>query len=388
MKVKRHHREIIALKLIDNLGNRRICELLRCTDNPSDIFSGDIGMLCRIEGISRANAEAISLFDRWDTVDSILAKTESSGAGLISIPDPEYPQHLARIYDPPPLLWVRGDPMLLSAPSVGVVGTRSMDRYGRSQAEQWSRKLIQAGFAVVSGLATGIDTVAHQTVVEEGGKTAAVLGCGIDIHYPRRNGPLAEQIVDRGGLLVSEFLPGTKPFPARFPIRNRVVSGLCLGVLVIQSGVKGGSMITARSAIDQNREVFVVPHNLGRSKGGGNNLLIQSGEGKLVCGIEDILEELPVERCEENERGQSSRPEAANRSGKPSVQLNPLPKWKRVELSDEQRDLCRQLSDGPVQIGRLVGHSSRSVSELLPILLELEMMGVVRQLAGKYFELR
>jgi DNA processing protein len=329
----------------------------------------------RIDGIGKERAVSLTQFDDWKKVDRILEKTQASGAQLISITDPEYPMMLRQTFDPPLILWVKGDPAALSKPGIAVVGTRSPGRYGLEQAEDWSRKICSAGLNVNSGLAYGVDAKAHKTAVEAGGTTVAVLGSGIDRIYPNSNRGIAAQIVESTGAVVTEYPPGTKPDAVNFPERNRIVSGISYGTLVIESGVKGGSMITARLSLDQNREVFVVPHQLGYMKGEGCNYLIRTGQGKLVQSMEDILDELPLLNVDENTNG--------------SVQIEKTRKWESTgDLTDEQVAVCRSLSEEPLHIDTLAERMETEPHKLSALLLELEMEGLIRQKAGKYFELK
>jgi DNA processing protein len=369
---KSHYRELIALTLVPNLGVQRIRQLLKYFESPADVFNENHRKIRQIDGLGPAIAAEISRFHQWDLVDEILHKTEKTGSELISIHDPDYPHLLKQIYDAPPLLWVRGNAEALSTPGIAVIGTRKADKYARSQAEKWSELILHYGLSVISGLAYGVDTIAHQTAVDRNSKTIAVLGSGIDWIYPEQNVKLADKITDCGGAVISEFPPGTKPDAGNFPVRNRIVSGLSLGVLVIQSGIKGGSMITARSALDQNREVFVIPHNLDQKNGDGNHYLIRTGQGKLVEKIEDILLELQMtpDLTEQNRKEESVK------------------KWKSVTLSDTQKMICSAIEEGYTQIDQIAEETGKSTQKLLPILLELEMEDIVVQSAGKYFELK
>lgn len=371
MKRNNYHRELIALGLVPKLGSHRIGLLLKHFDSPSEIFKGDVRKIRQINGLGPKIASEISMFKKWEEVDRILDLTKRSGALLLSSDNSGYPPLLKQIYDYPPLMWVKGDIEALSKPGIAVIGTRNADRYGRIQAELWSRQIVCSGLSVISGLAYGIDTIAHQAALKENGVTTAILGSGIDWIYPERNNKLANQIINNGGAVATEFPPGTKPDAGNFPVRNRIVSGICLGVLVIQSGLKGGSMITARSALDQNREVFVIPHNLDQKRGEGNNYLIKNGQGKLVNSIEDILNEIPFH---------SSR---INNSTDTGHKL-----WTTKDLNGIEYEICSALAEGYNQIDKLAEQTGKATYELLPILLELEMEGLIAQSAGKYFELK
>ncbi len=337
-------------------------------DSADQLFELNIRDFLKVDGIGKQISKNLSDFEDWDSVDKILERTERTGAKLLAYDDEQYPELLKHIYDPPLILWYKGDLKALEKPGVAVVGTRNPGSYGLSQAAEWSKSLVQKGICINSGLAYGIDAKAHQTAVENGGKTVAVLGSGIDVIYPAKNKPLAKKIVESCGLIMTEFPPGTQPDAGNFPGRNRIVSGMSHGVLVIESGVKGGSMITARYALDQNREVFVVPHQLGYMKGEGCNYLIQNGQGKLVKSIEDILEEISVEAASE------------------AVSEKTISTWKSLELSDDEATLCELLDNRPLHIDQISEKLGQPTFKLLSKMLTLELKGAVVQKAGKYFE--
>jgi len=368
LKTQSHHRAVLALTRIPNLGSQRIRIILQKAEDASEIFSWRMSRFLKIDGIGEGIAGEILKFNDWDSVDAIIKKTENLGAQLITQKDSYYPPLLRQIYDAPALMWLKGNPEALQKNGIAVIGTRSPGRYGASQAEEWTCRLVASGLSVFSGLAYGVDSIAHQTAVAEGGETVAVLGSGIDWIYPARNVPLVKKITENGGAILTEFEPGTKPDAGNFPVRNRIVSGMSLGVLVIETGVKGGSMITARSALDQNREVFVVPHPLNSEKGEGCNYLIKTGQGKLVQSIQDILVEIPHE----------------------AEQATEIPRkknWEQAELDEESLKLCTLLSEGSQHIDLIGEKTGKATYQILPLLLDLEMKGVIRQKAGKYFEL-
>ncbi len=368
-----HHRALLGLLQVPGIGYQKIKLLLQQTEtgNAEDIFlKMKIPDLTRIDGIGAAAAREIVKFDKWDTVDRILEKTEKLNATLLSITDEHYPPLLKHIYDAPPLFWVKGDPSILQNSGLAVVGTRNAGRYGLNQAALWTRELVSAGLNVNSGLAYGVDGVAHKTAISSGGQTVAVLGSGIDWIYPEKHAPLAAEMIEAGSVVMTEFPPGTKPDAGNFPERNRIVSGMSLGVLVIESGLKGGSMITARFALDHNREVFVVPHQLNHVRGEGNNYLIKSGQGKLIQTAADIFEELPLTLSAGKKIPEKKRSE-----------------WNELDIDESAKEICRLLEEGAMHID-LIGEKTKSdIHTLLPKLLELEMLGVVEQKAGKYFEL-
>jgi DNA processing protein len=368
-----HHRALLALLQIPDFGVRRIKTLLDRTgvEDASELFKMKLPDLLRFDGFGEHIAKNFVQFDEWKKVDSILKKTEKTGADLVSINDEHYPPLLRHIFDPPVLLWVRGNKEALLSDGIAVVGTRRASKYGLNQAKVWASKLTNAGLCVNSGLAYGVDAVSHRAAVESGGKTVAVLGSGIDVIYPSKNSKLAEDIIENDGAVITEFEPGSAPDAVNFPERNRIVSGMSHGTLVVESGVKGGSMITARSALDQNREVFVIPHPLDSLGGQGCNYLIRTGQGKLVQSIDDILVEISVHTDSKSKE----------------VEENPKMKWENLELDDASKEICKLLKNDELHIDQISEKIEKPTYALLPTLLELEMKGAVKQKAGKYFEL-
>lgn len=367
-------REFVALHLIDNLGAQRIRMLLQGVSHPQLIFRLERHELEQIHGIGPMTADDIVTFNKWSEVDRILAKTERTGAQIMTFWDDDYPALLREIYDPPIMLWIRGDRSVLDTHSISIVGTRKAGKYGRRMADKFARALVEQGLTVVSGLAYGIDGVAHRATIKAGGKTVAALGSGIDWIYPEDHIGLAEKIVETGGAVISEFPLGTKPDMGNFPVRNRIVSGMSYGTLVVESGINGGSMITAKSALDQNREVFVIPHALGHPNSIGCNSLIKRGMGKLVQNAEDILEEIKVHYDPKK---------AQNKPEKISAERV----WKTLDLDEFSNQICQTLESGTQHIDSLSEELEIESHKLLSKLLELEMKGCVNQKAGKNFEL-
>lgn len=372
MKQTNHHRSLLALLQIPDFGVRRIKILMERTgvENASDLFSMKLPDLLRFDGFGEHIAKNFMEFDEWEKVDSILEETNKKGAELISFDDEHYPPLLRHIFDPPILLWVKGNKEALLSDGLAVVGTRRPGKYGLKQAEEWAQKITSAGLCVNSGLAYGIDAASHRSVLESGGKTVAVLGSGIDVIYPSRNTKLAFDIMEQGGAVITEYPPGSAPDAVNFPGRNRIVSGMSHGALVVESGIKGGSMITARYALDQNREVFVIPHPLNYPSGEGCNYLIRTGQGKLVQSMQDILEEISVQP------GSDSQPEKITKK-----------KWESLELDDTSKEICELLVRKELHIDQISEKIEKPTYTLLPTLLDLEMKGAIKQKAGKYFEL-
>lgn len=374
MKTTSHHRALLALLQMPDFGVRRIKMLLDRTgvENASELFKMKMPDLLRFDGFGEQVAKSFVQFDDWDKVDSILDQTRKTGADLIAMDDEYYPPLLKHIFDPPILLWVKGNKETLTSDGVAVVGTRRASKYGLNQAKEWAEKLTRAGLCVNSGLAYGVDAASHRAALDSGGKTIAVLGSGIDVIYPAKNSKLATDIIEQGGAVISEFEPGAAPDAVNFPERNRIVSGMSHGTLVVESGVKGGSMITARSALDQNREVFVIPHPLDVVGGQGCNYLIRTGQGKLVQSIQDILDEISVHT--------ESEPEDVSNSQK---------KWQKMDLDESSKEICELLTETEeeLHIDQISEKIEKPTYALLPMLLDLEMKGAIKQKAGKYFEL-
>lgn len=365
---------LLALSLISGLGSKRVKLLVQAFDDPSKIFSLSKTELRSVEGIGEASALSILSFKDWDKVTHILKQTERSKSQIITLADSEYPTLLEQIYDPPILFWLKGNVEALSKPGVGVIGTRNTTAYGRKIGERLSKELGEEGLCIFSGLAYGIDAIAHKAALDVGAPTVAVLGSGIDNLYPKKNADLANRIVKEGGAVISEFPLGSKPDAGNFPVRNRIVSGMSLGVLVVESGIKGGSMITADLALDQNREVFAVPHSLENLSGSGCNYLIKNGSAKLVQTVEDMLVELPIESggtLKKNERDLASPK-----------------KWKDEDLDELSKRICEFLGQGEAQIDVISDTLEAHTSQLLVALLQLEMKELVVQKVGKIFELR
>lgn len=373
-KKKTPVREFVALHLIDNLGAHRIRMLLQGVSHPQLIFRLKRHELEQIHGIGPKTANDIVTFNEWDEVDRILKKTERIGAQIMTYWDADYPTLLREIFDPPVIFWVKGDRSVLDTHSISIVGTRKAGKYGRKMADKFARALVEQGLTIVSGLAFGVDGVAHRATVKAGGKTVAVLGSGIDWIYPEDHKGLAAKIVETGGAVISEFPLGAKPDMGNFPVRNRIVSGLSYGTLVAESGIDGGSMITAKSALDQNREVFVIPHALGHPNSVGCNSLIKRGMGKLVQNVKDIMEEIKVYYDPEQNLTSSEKVSVENI-------------WKTLNLDELSTQICKTLESGSLHVDTISEELEIESHKLLPKLLELEMKGCVIQKAGKNFEL-
>jgi DNA processing protein len=314
-------------------------------------------------------ANAIRGFRDWDKLEEQLARLNSAGVEMITQSDPRFPGRLKEIPYPPLYLFIRGTLAPADGLAVAVVGTRAASYYGLKACRRLAGGLAARGLTVVSGLARGIDTAAHQGALEMNGRTLAVLGCGLDVVYPPENRKLYQEIPEHGAL-VSEFPLGTPPEARNFPIRNRIISGLALGVVVIEAGVSSGTSITVRCALDQGREVFAVPGPIDSPTSLGPHRLIQEG-AKLVQDVEDILQELP---SLSKAPGPLFAPAAASRVAE---ETRPLPEDPLLVL----------LGSEPVQLEELVQTSHLPVKDILTRLTLLELQGLVKELPGKCYVL-
>jgi DNA processing protein len=371
----------LALRMVPGLGTVTTTRLLNQLKSPQAIFRASTSEL-EAAGISPAQARNISSGCSFDDAVDQQQKMLNFGARLITYHDTAYPKQLREIFDPPLLLFAAGNPELLNTHSIGVVGTRRPTPYGLAAAERLSADLAKAGLTITSGMAQGIDTVAHQAALRENGATLAVLGCGVDVLYPSSNRKLYGDLRQKG-LIISEFPMGAPAFPQNFPIRNRIVSGVSVGVLVVEGAQYSGSAITAKLAMDQGREVFAVPGNITSKMSWGPNLLIKDGGAKLVQEWTDVTNELPAPVRRDLVRNAQQR--VLNESSEGEVEAG--------ETSDEApmkalgRKLLRMLQvDTPQQLESIIeSFEGISSSELISALFDLEMSGMVRQLPGKHF---
>ena len=361
----------LALALTPGLGARMAGKLLSAFGSPDAIFNAS---LTALEGQRLPAAVAQAIHTRRPLSDAAkeLAQAQAAGCRLLTWDEPEYPSRLREIYDPPPLLYVLGNIELLNRHVLAIVGARRPTPYGNQMAERLAKDLAARGLVIASGLARGIDASAHRGALSSGsGTTIGVLGCGIDVVYPKENKKIFEEIEKRGAI-ITEFPMGTFPAPQNFPIRNRIISGMSLGVVVVEGAQYSGSLITARLAMEFGREVYGVPGNATQPSSFGPNQLIKQG-AKLVTSWEDVVEELPT-----------------------PVRAELVP----VETaSAEERTLLVQEALGPMErpiyelltpdearhVDEIVEKSGLTSSEVLAALFDLELRGVVRQLPGKQF---
>jgi DNA processing protein len=370
-------RQWLALSLTPQLGPTRGRRLVEHFGDVERVFRASLTEL-EAAGIPAASAQSVALGKSLELAEDELARTAEAGAKIVAIGDPDYPQRLMEIYDPPLALRVRGDASILSKPGIAMVGTRHPTPYGLGMAERLSCDLAARGLIIFSGLARGVDTAAHRGTVNAHGKTVAVFGTGVDEIYPRANKRLAEQILECGGALISEFPTGTFPAPQNFPIRNRIISGLSVGVLVVEAGEYSGTRITARCALEQCREVFAVPGNVTNKLAWGPNTLIKQG-AKLVATWEDVWEELPTDI-----RLQVGPPnETAATESQATASL-----FDQQEMPAQERKVYGLLrADEAMHIDELIEKLDGRLSsaEIFSALFELEMASKIRQMPGKYY---
>jgi DNA processing protein len=373
----------LALKLVPGLGARTSKRLLDRFRTPQAIFRASRTEL-EAAGLSGVIAQSVASGCAFEDAATQQEKIREVAAVVVTIGDPRYPQLLREIYDPPILLFARGRLELLESIMLGVVGTRRPTPYGLAATERLAADLAHAGLTIVSGMARGIDTAAHKGTLAAGGDTLAVLGCGVDVVYPSENRKLASDLAVKG-LIVSEFPMGSTAFPQNFPIRNRIISGMSVGVLVVEGAQYSGSAITAKLAMDQGREVFAVPGNITSKLSWGPNLLIKQG-AKLIQDWNDVVAELPAESRRHlisKGRQRILGEGVASGEAEPASLVNSLgPEFGPLA----RRTLDALKVDAAIHLDDLLEIvQDTSTSEIIAALFELEMLGLVKQLPGKNF---
>ena len=353
--------DLLYLLTIPNIGPGRIRRLFQVFRSLSEIQKAPAQKLVQVEGIDFKLAARIKSGGDLTAAEDQLRRIEKQKINYVTIWDKDYPPLLKRISDPPVVLFYRGKPEVAQNPAVAVVGTRTPSSYGKTITSRLVRELVAAGITIVSGMARGIDAIAHTTALQSAGSTIAVFGCGLDYCYPAENRKLYDTIPGQG-ILFSEYFLGTGPDATNFPRRNRIISGLSQGTLVVEAGERSGALITAYYALNQNREVFAVPGNINNPKCRGTNHLIKQG-AKLVQNVNDILEEI--------EGGVSGK--------KPGPR--PVPE----NLSELEKKIIASLSSEPTHIDRLVMELKETPATILSGLLTLELLGLIQQLPGKMF---
>lgn len=362
----------VALTLVAGVGSRTAAMLIERFGSPTACFEASAASL-EAAGLRRETVEGLKSGEAREQAAAELRRLEAAGGEALTLRDARYPPLLRETFDPPIVLYAKGDiGRALAQPALAIVGSRHCSTYGRNVAEMLARELAERGVTIVSGLARGIDAAAHQGALAGRGLTVAVMGTGLDTVYPKEHQKLAGRISESGALL-TEFLLGSPPLPQHFPFRNRVISGITLGVLVVEGAERSGSLITARMAMEQGRDVFAVPGNITSAKSFGPNTLIKDG-AKLVQTWRDVVEELPFEI--------KATVLAGERAEGASAQLQ----FDEVALTDAERAVLTLLGgDDATQIDELILKSSLARGELMTALLSLEMAGRIKQLPGKSF---
>jgi DNA processing protein len=366
----------LALTLTPGLGPTKARRLLDFFGGVAGIFRASLTELESV-GLHSVSAQSLGTGRSLELAQDELGRITAAGVRTVALEDPEYPAQLKQIYDPPLVLYVRGDVSVISQPGVALVGTRHPTPYGLGMAERLACDLAVRGLVIFSGMARGVDTAGHRGALAAKGKTVAVFGTGVDVPYPKENTRLIEQMLTAGGAVISEFPMNTFPAPQNFPIRNRIISGISIGVLVVEAAEYSGTRITARCALEQNREVFAVPGNVTNKNSWGPNTLIKQG-AKLVATWEDVWEELPADvRLKLMPQGGIESPGGQTASLFGEAELPP----------HEKKIFALLKADESTHIDEIVERleTTLSSSEIFAALFELELAGKVKQLPGKNF---
>ena len=367
----------LAMRRVRGVGPRTARLLLERFGSAEQVFQAREAELATA-GIPRPTAQNIVGFTDFAPLEKELCELPKIGARLIRWTDHDYPVNLRQIADPPPFLFMRGTIAADNPKCVAVVGARAASDAGRRMAQRLGLELAGKGFTVVSGLARGIDSEAHQGALDARGRTVAVLGCGVDIVYPPENRKLAESIIEAGGALLSELPTGTPPIAENFPVRNRLISGMCLGVVIVEAAEKSGSLITARMALEQDRQVFAVPGSPLTGRTRGSNRLLKQGARLVEC-VEDVIEELAPQLGEVVQRGSEAK------SVGDTIGLDQ--KALELEPSEVNVILSHLKAADKLHVDSIIEGSGLNAQTVLKLLLELELRGLVTQHPGKLFSL-
>ncbi|MBN1895336.1 DNA-processing protein DprA [bacterium] len=359
--MKRHEiHDLLRLSSVPGIGPRRMRALVERFGSAQAALRTDAGLLRRVDGMDEKTAEAVRSSADPGFADEQIRAAEKEGVRIMHFWEKGFPELLKRIHDPPVLLFIKGNADALSLPGFAVVGTRSPTLYGRTVARMLCGQMAARGLVVYSGMARGIDTLAHESAMAGGGLTVAVLGSGLDVPYPPENRTLFDRITGQGAV-ISEYPMHAEPLAPHFPRRNRIISGLSLGTLVVEAGAKSGALITADTALEQDREIFSIPGSIQSEKSRGTHRLIREG-AKLVENIDDLLEEFPDLKC---------RP----------VRDEPVIPC----LTEPEASVWRSLTVEPLHVDRIAANAGISASEALAVLLSLELKDCARQLSGMMF---
>lgn len=363
---------IYLLTQVNKLGNVKIRKLMNHFSSPENFYNCKINDLKRINGIDESiSLEILSGIKNKEKYfrefDEIFSRAERSEIKLVCISDKDYPENLKRIFDTPVLLYYKGKLSETDKYSLSIVGTRNPTEYGKYNCEKFTDELSGLNIPIVSGFARGIDTIVHKTCVKNKRLNYAVFGCGADVIYPYENKRLYSEVIECGAV-ISEFPLGAKPDKVNFPRRNRIISGISIGTIVVESGIKGGALLTAEIAVDQDREVFAFPGNISSKQSEGTNELIKRGQAKLITNIDDILNELEVKLKPILKKDYTAKTDVLT-----------------LNLSESENKIYSVLDYDPVHIDTINELTDLTISDCLVNLLTLEFKSLVRQVPGKYF---
>jgi DNA processing protein len=372
---------LVSLNMVSDIGSIRLKKLLEYFATPQDILKASPGQLTAVSGIGEKIARNIVSFKKQD-LDRELKSAEKMGLRILTPDDAVYPENLKNIVDPPIVLYVKGELKEQDKLSIAIVGSRRASFYGLSSAEKFAAALSACGLTVVSGMARGVDSYAHKGALKAGGRTIAVIGSGFAQIYPPENKKLAQEVAQNGAV-VSEFPIDAKPLRENFPRRNRVISGLSLGTLVVEAARNSGALITADFALEQGREVFALPGKIDSETSFGTNQLIKQG-AKLVSDVEDIIEELNLSNCGNFALDGRLEKTAGASSACFGVEIAPV-SAENCELTAEESLLYNSLSGEPLHLDDIAGRLGLGIPQILNTLLNLEMKKLIRQLPGKQF---
>lgn len=363
---------IFYLTKIKNLGNTRIKNIINYFGNPADFFKSTKNDLRKIEGIDFSISDEIisvrnNLKNFEKEFDSVLNNAEKKKINVICITDDEYPENLKKIFDAPVLLYCKGKLDCSDKHSLSIVGTRNPTEYGKYNCEKFTENLSKLGIPIISGFARGVDSIVHKVCLKNNNLTYAVLGSGVDVVYPSENRKLYNELIENGAV-ISEFPIGAQPDKMNFPKRNRIISGISLGSLIIESGIKGGSLLTAEFALDQGKEIFAIPGYINSKQSEGTNEIIKKGQAKLVTDIDDIINELEIKL-------------------KPILKKETSAKQEKIVtgLNPAEMKIFKLLNYEPMHIDKINEETGLSISDCLVNLLSLEFKGLIRQIPGKNF---
>lgn len=356
----------LALNMVPGVGRKLYHRLIKHFQAPAEVFKASHSQLLQVEGVGENLAEAVSSFDVDKVIDQEKKLVELNRVSIITFQDDIYPENLKKIYDPPPVLYMKGSIVKSDNVAVAIVGTRAPTRYGKLVTEKIASGLTERGVIIISGMASGIDSIAHRSAIVAGGRTIAVFGCGVNMTYPAENINLKEKIKENGAVL-SEFPMNAKPERPNFPMRNRIISGLSLGTIVIEAAEKSGALITSDFALEQGKDVFAVPGNINSPKSKGTNRLIKMG-AKLVENADDVIEEFPYEIKMLLQAGSKQK--------------------KKTEvpgLTNDEKKIYSLLSEEEIHIDALIEESNLPSQKVSALLIQMELKDIIKQQSGKMF---